>query len=283
MRNTIDPERVRLLAGEGKTKPEIAKIMNIPYNSVVTCCTNHKIVTKSAPIGRQAGTKPEKAAEPKPAPKPVIHVAKQALTDDHAAHEAKALSEIITAAGVAPHVCESRKPTPVEALSLKIKLPWAGKVQQQTPDNLAPDLYDELIGYGNFDPADIAAVFGFTPEGFRVWLKKYGYPVRASEPVPAVEHDLTIKPRPGQTFAGRKKEMDATPVFRAHDVVRSELPELIEQIHTPTPDEIEEVFAAPGDALTLRECAARLMAAIDDREDAGKRIEFYRGEIRRMA
>ncbi len=282
MRNTIDPERVRLLASEGKTKPEISKIMGIPYNSVVTCCTNNNIKTITAHIGRTAGAKPEKAPKPKP-PRPAVVAHKQPLTDDHAEYEARALAEIKQAAGVPAQSCETRKPTPVEALQLKIKLPWAGKVQQQTPADLAPDLYDKLISYANFDPADIAAVFGFTADGFRVWLKKYGHPVRDSVKPEPVEHDLTIKPRPGQTFGDRKKEMDKAPVFRAHDVVRSELAELVEQIRMPDSVEIEDIFTAAAPALTLRECAARLLVAIDDREDAGKRVEFYRAEIRRRA
>ena len=52
--------------------------------------------------------------------------------------------------------------------------------------------------------------------------------------------------------------------------------------HEPTADEIADVFR-PEATLTLRTCAEKLVAAIDQRESADKDIAFYTAEIRRLA
>lgn len=56
--------------------------------------------------------------------------------------------DFAVAAGVTPEPCITRKPTPAEALELKIKLPWAGKVHPVNTDTLTKQLFLALENYG---------------------------------------------------------------------------------------------------------------------------------------
>ena len=294
-RKLIDPDALRALAAEGKTIPEIAELLDFSKSGVRHCCELHGVKPKLAQHGRKAGFKVKPVAPV--AKRPCVTPVNARLSDETAAHEARVLTEIKQSTHTEARPCVTHKPTPVEALQNRIKLPWTGKVQQQAPADLAPDLYDELVKYG----ADgIAEMFGFTADGFEVWLKKYGYPTKAPEPVPAVEHDLTIKPRAGQTFAGREKEMaakraasyeklktavanneikiDAVPVFRGYDYADGEPITYvlgdpdglnyqdrhflgIDTPHQPTADELTEIFE-PEPPAGILQTAERLVDLI---------------------
>ena len=288
-RKIIDPNALRALAADGKTIPEIAELLDFSKSGVRHCCELHGIKPTLAPHGRKAGFK-VKTVKPNPfdgmnrvptATTPPVTPNNRKLSDETAAHEARALAEIKQATHADERPCVTHKPTPVEALTLKIKLPWIGKVEQQTPADLAPDLYDELVAYG---AGDIAEMFGFTPEGFEVWLKKYGYPTKSPEPVPAVEHDLTIKPRAGQTFAGRKKEMDAE-LFRAHNYPDHDGLNYadrhflgIDAPHAPTPAELTDIFV-PEPPVGLLQTAERLADLISQREHLQQEERLVAGMI----
>lgn len=66
--------------------------------------------------------------------------------------------DFAVAAGVTPEPCVTRKPTPAEALELKIKLPWAGKVQLASTDTLTKQLFLALENYG-LTRGEIAELF----------------------------------------------------------------------------------------------------------------------------
>ena len=273
----IDHEQIRLLAADGLTAPEIATETGYCVGAVRKYAKKYDVSITPGQIGRAPGYKP-KPKPPASLPKSTVAAViapKQSAASKKIQHvlnvadEMQIIRGIADDAGIPSRPCESRKPSVVEALELKIRLPWFGKVQQQTPADLAPDLYDALIGYANFSAEDLAKVFGFSNEGFRVWLKKYGYPVRESAAAEPVEHDLTIKPRAGQTFAGRKKEMDQEAVFRAHDFAAD----------TFTPEDDAPIPYT----MDLRDCAARLLDAIDKMDAAVADVKKYQEIIRRLA
>lgn len=66
--------------------------------------------------------------------------------------------DFAVAAGVTPEPCVTRKPTPAEALELKIKLPWAGKVHPVNTDTLTKQLFLALENYG-LTRGEIAELF----------------------------------------------------------------------------------------------------------------------------
>jgi len=290
-RKIIDPDALRALAAEGKTIPEIAELLDFSKSGVRHCCELHGIRPTLAQHGRKAGFKVKPVA---PVAKKVCVTVNRKLTDETAAHEARVLTEIKQATHAEERPCVTHKPTPVEALQNRIKLPWTGKVQQQTPADLAPDLYDELLEYG---AGGIAEMFGFTPDGSEVWLKKYWYSTKAPDPVPAVEHDMTIKQRAGQTFAGRKKEMD---VFRAHDYADDKpIPYVLtdpdglnyqdrhflglDKPHAPTPAELTEIFEPepPGGILQTAERLADLITQREHLRDEERLVTGLIGKVDR--
>lgn len=242
-RKIIDPDALRKLAAEGKTIPEIAELLDFSKSGVRHCCELHGIRPTLAQHGRKAGFKVKPVA---PVAKKVCVTVNRKLTDETAAYEAKAMDEIKQATHAEARPCVTHKPTPVEALQNRIKLPWTGKVQQQTPADLAPDLYDELVAYG---VGDVAEMFGFTPDGWQVWLKKYGY-------APAVfrAHDYADdKPIPyvladddGLNYADRHFLGIDTP-------------------HAPTSAELAEIFE-PVPPVGILQTAERLADLITQRE-----------------
>lgn len=266
-RKIIDPNALRALAAEGKTIPEIAELLDFSKSGVRHCCELHGIKPKLAPHGRKAGFK-VKTVKPNPfdgmnrvptATKPPVTPVNRKLSDETAAHESKTLAEIKQATHADERPCVTHKPTPVEALTLKIKLPWTGKVQQQTPADLAPDLYDELVAYGT---GGIAEMFGFTPEGFDVWLKKYGY-------APAVFRAHDANP--------------TSPPFRAHDYADPDGLNYqdrhclgIDKPHAPTPAELAEVFE-PEPPVGLLQTTERLAELIKQREHLRQEQKLVQG------
>ena len=66
--------------------------------------------------------------------------------------------DFAVAAGITPEPCITRKPTPAEALELKIKLPWTGKVQLVSTDTLTKQLFLALENYG-LTRGEIAELF----------------------------------------------------------------------------------------------------------------------------
>lgn len=290
MRTIIDAQKLLDLAKRGMTAAQIARDMDIPIGTVCSYATRTNIeLTK----GKRGGNT-RKHVQPDHTTGIGIVPENASLTDEHAADEAARISEVVKASEQKSSPCLTLpKPTPVQALADRIRLPWFGKVQQQTPADLAPDLYDELLAYGNFEQDDLSQVFGFTSAGFQVWLKKYGYPVRASEPPPVVEHDLTIKPRPGQTFAGREKEMAAKRAV-SYEKLKTAVADNEIRLDTASPvifrthDFAADTFTPEDDApipytFDLRDCAARLLDAIDARDAAIGEVKKYQDLIRRLA
>lgn len=71
-----------------------------------------------------------------------------------------------------PEPPTSRKPTPAEALQLKIILPWTDKVQAVTPGDLTPILFGKLEEYGLYRQ-EIKQLFGFKFDAdFYRWIHK---------------------------------------------------------------------------------------------------------------
>jgi predicted RNase H-like HicB family nuclease len=240
MRKTIDPEQLRLMAFEGKTAPQIAKELGFSIGAVRTCGVANNINFTPAPKGRQVGFKVKRNLRPvhseggnfcNDGKKPGVVPGFAKMTLEHAEAEQKRLREIKANAGVAGGECISSKPTPVEALRLQIKLPWVNKVEVQTPKDLAPDLFDELIGYGN-DRQAIADMFGFSQDGFNVWLKKYGYV--AGDPEPARKpYDPSVQCRPGQSYKDRlnevARESDASTASTEQDTMSAKTDSVTDQ------------------------------------------------------
>ena len=109
--------------------------------------------------------------------------------------------EFAESIGVTPEPCTTRKPTPAEALELKINLPWRGKVQVITPDELTPDLFDKLEKYGVFR-ADITELFGFkNAPAFYTWLRNNNVPISGrcgARIKPLRSHDVVVTKRNGK-------------------------------------------------------------------------------------
>jgi len=260
-RKIIDPDALRALAAEGKTIPEIAELLDFSKSGVRHCCELHGIRPTLAQHGRKAGFKVKPVA---PVAKKVCVTVNRKLTDETAAYEAKAMDEIKQATHTEARPCECRKPTPVEALQNRIKLPWTGKVQQQTPADLAPDLYDELLEYG---AGGIAEMFGFTPDGFEVWLKKYGYApavFRAHDyaddkPIPYVLTDPDGLNYQDRHFLGLDKP------------------------HAPTADELTEMFEPepPGGILQTAELLADLVKQREHLRDEERLVAGLRAKVDR--
>jgi hypothetical protein len=214
-----------------------------------------------------------------------------------------------------PEPCTSRKPTPDQALELKIKLPWEGKVQHVDIDTLTKDLFVKLENYG-LARGEIAALFNTHRMKLVSLLLKWGVPkgkpcvqnktardanTEKSAPVGKKPMDLSrtyhdtaagkakaarLATKPGQTqqqavaAAAPPEDADGLNYQDRHNL----------GIHTPTEAEKEDVFRPEDDlpipfipSLTLRDCAEKLVAAIDAREAADKQINYYTAEIRRLA
>lgn len=89
--------------------------------------------------------------------------------------------DVAAAAGVAPEPCITRKPTPIEALELQIKLPWDGKVQALNPEDLTKETFSALEKYGVMRN-DIRRFFGFPGvPAFYAWIAKNAIPPKHSK------------------------------------------------------------------------------------------------------
>jgi len=120
-----------------------------------------------------------------------------------------------------PDPCTSRKPTPAEALRLKIKLPWDGKVQRMEPKDLTKELFVEMEAYGLTRMEIMKEFHGYSNlfhamiKGWELPPAKRGGPNRAAKSgnleKPAA--NLIVKSRPGQSYRQACDEKArATPV-----------------------------------------------------------------------
>ena len=75
-----------------------------------------------------------------------------------------------------PEPCRTLpKPTPIEALALKIKLPWTDKVRRMQPHELTKELFIQLDEYG-LTRTEIMNLFHCYQYDFYPLLKKWGIP-----------------------------------------------------------------------------------------------------------
>jgi hypothetical protein len=212
------------------------------------------------------------------------------------------------------------KPTIEIALQQRIPLPWkqstcdgppSWKVERQRPEDFTAEIYQKLKKYG-MKEAEIRELFYVTNENW-VRLKQ-----QVGAVPPPEDSDEPVVGRPKKQykncFPNAKKTADnpapvitpdppwATVVPKDRKKVELE-PSTAEDpdglnyqdrhnlgIHTPTEPELEDVFRPEDNqpipfvlSLTLRDCAEKLVKAIDAREAADKQIEFYTSEIRRLA
>ena len=82
------------------------------------------------------------------------------------------IREVAAAAGAVPNPCVSRKCSPIEALELKIPLPWKDKVNHADRKQLTPELFARLQEHGLSAP-EIEKLFGFGINGIYNWLKRH--------------------------------------------------------------------------------------------------------------
>lgn len=166
------------------------------------------------------------------------------------------------------------KPTIIEALQARIPLPWKQstcdgpplwKVERQRPEDFTAEIYQRLKKYG-MKEGEIRELFYVTNENWAKLKQQIG-----AVP-PADDEESADKPK--------KKYKNCFPNAKKP---------VVESAHAPTDAEKEDVFR-PADHITvdgrlvsLRDCAARLLAAINAREKADEEIAFYSAEIRRMA
>lgn len=193
-----------------------------------------------------------------------------------------------------------------EALAARLPLPrkqstcdgpplW--KVDRQRPEDFTAEIYQKLKKYG-MKEGEIRELFYVTNENW-VKLKQQVGAVPAADD----EDDKPVIGRPKKTA---EIIVPASPP-KATVTVSKDWPRIVMKpgededglnyqdrhnmgIHTPTEPELEDVFRPEDDqpipfvpTLTLRDCAEKLVAAIDAREAADKQIEFYTSEIRRLA
>lgn len=198
-----------------------------------------------------------------------------------------------------PEPCTTRKPTPEQALELKIKLPWEGKVQNAHIDTLTKELFVSLENYG-LTRGEISSMFGTYQARLISLLSKWGVP----KGKPCVQNKAARAANSEGKPPKGKPPIDLTRTY--HDTApgkaraarlatkpgqtQQQAAAVTEQVHVPTEPELEDVFRPEDEVpipfiptLTIRDCAARLVAAIDQRESADKDIAFYTAEIRRLA
>jgi hypothetical protein len=200
------------------------------------------------------------------------------------------------------------KPTIAEALQQRLPLPWkqstcdgppSWKVERQRPEDFTAEIYQKLKKHGvsedeirnlfyiqNADYARLKKQVGAVPAADDEDDKPViGRPKKTVEPLPAV------KCKPAEIVAtkdSKRVELESSTGEDADGLNYQDRHNL--GIHTPTEPELEDVFRPEHDepipyipTLTLRDCAEKLVKAIDAREAADKQIEFYTSEIRRLA
>ena len=159
------------------------------------------------------------------------------------------------------------KPTITEALAARLPLPWKQstcdgppiwKVERQRPEDFTAEIYKRLREY-KMKEDDIRQLFCIRNDDYTAIKQRAGVE-SAKAGLANWLADMAPKNRPKIAV---EPEPDAAP-------------------HEPTADEIADVFR-PEATLTLRTCAEKLVAAIDQRESADKDIAFYTAEIRRLA
>ena len=172
-----------------------------------------------------------------------------------------------------------------EALQARIPLPWKQstcdgppiwKVERQRPEDFTAEIYQQLRKYGMKED-EIRNLFYIKNEDYGRLKQELG----ATVPAECVEKSKKQIGRRLKNFMPRgPKQAEIIPMDRPRVVV-DPVPDA--PPHAPTAEEIADVFRPQVAALTLRDCAARLVAAIDQRESADKDIAFYTAEIRRLA
>lgn len=188
----ITVEEVQKYAARGMSQSEIARALGVAFTTVMALVKKHNI-----PVTLGKHTTPRKKFVPPPP----------------STTEAERLAEIKQAAGITEDRSECTKSlvTPAEALKYSLKLPWDGKVKQMTPKDLTTELYDCMVDHTTFSDDEIGKMFGFTPDSFNVWLKKYGYPVRGNPPLLRA-HDIGKTESASKTAASMFAEMDSRPM-----------------------------------------------------------------------
>lgn len=199
-RQKITAEEVRKLATQGLTQSEIARNLGVAFTTVMGLVRQHNI-----PVQYGKHTPPKKKSVSVPSDK----------------SDAEKLAEIKQAAGITEDrtTCTKSLMTPVEALKYNLKLPWDGKVRTMTPKDMTTDIYDRFVDYTTFSDDAIGKMFGFTPESFNVWLKKYGYfdepDIQTTEPPLLRAHDIgkpaAVIPEP-RSAAAQFAEMASRPM-----------------------------------------------------------------------
>lgn len=194
----VTQEQVEILARQGLTQSEIAKKLECSYASVSYICKHNNIKTVAGKKGKPGKLSPDKAAAETIRIKSVVQEARANVT--------------VPEAEIEPRECRSYKMSPAEALEMKLKLPWAGKVLTQTPNELTPDLFDQLMAYGPFTREDICEMFGFkSPATFSVWLKKWGFIEQFFELEESPEPEIVCPIDPSQWDEFRSSPSMATP------------------------------------------------------------------------
>lgn len=136
-----------------------------------------------------------------------------------------------------PEPSVSRKPTPAEALELKIKLPWEGKVQRVHHDSLTKELFLALENYG-LTRREIADLFNVYAAKLFAKLTEWGVP----KGKPCVQNKAA---REANT-EGKGKPIDLSLTY--HDTA-------------PGRERKERIATKPGQT---QEQAARVVAAEDE-------------------
>lgn len=150
-----------------------------------------------------------------------------------------------------------------EALAARVPLPWKQstcdgppqwKVERQRPEDFTAEIYKRLREY-KMKEDDIRQLFCIRNDDYTAIKQRAGIESAKTGLVNWLA-DIAPKDRPKV---------------------------VVDPPHAPTAPELEDVFRPADRPLTIRDCAARLLAAIDAREKADKEIAYYGAEIRRMA
>ena len=185
------------------------------------------------------------------------------------------------------------KPTIEEALQARIPLPWKQstcdgppiwKVERQRPEDFTAEIYQKLKKYGMKED-EIRNLFYIQNADYAT-LKKHVGAVPADD-----EDEPKAKPKKQYKNCFPNAKKIAPEPITAEDADGLNYQDRHNLgIHAPTDAEKEDLFRPEDDqpvpyipVLTLRDCAEKLVAAIDAREAADKQIEYYTSEIRRLA
>ena len=163
--------------------------------------------------------------------------------------------------------CTSRKMTPEEALALKVKLPWEGKVEKMHPNDLTKPLFLLLEEYG-LRRAEIQHLFRFGGSNYYEVLRGWQIPPSTRTAANKIENDAK-KDCPKKRSLSQCAAGKPPPFLAADEMPIPFMPVEAEPVPMPQP--------------TLIDVAGSLIDAVNRRDAAICDIEFYIQEIQRMA